>query len=397
VSSVTETTSENSGGLQTTRAEPTSSQNAHKREALGLDMRAILRPVAIVLVIGGTFAAVYLAAFHAPEPHQMPIAAVTATAQSAESLQTDVNRIIPGGFEVLRVPDKNAARDAIMHRRAYGAILRTRSGLTLLYAGANGPATTDLLEQVAGSAAKDSGTHLIHKDILPSAPGDTRGLSIFYLAFGLLVAVFLFGTMTYQVGPRLKLWERLVSLMIFGIASGVLMTFIAKVFGAVPGSPVALAGVIILLAVAAGAFVLALVRLLGPLGASLAAIVLLAFGNSTGGGVLPTDFLPGWLHPFSEFLPVGAAVRALWGIAYFRHDGLVSGVLILCGWIAVCVAALYLRDVRDARNSKGKDSVPKSPPDVSECPGNILARTRTSLAAVGSIGMEIRRTAPIAT
>jgi hypothetical protein len=288
------------------------------------------------------FVAVYLAAFHAPQPRYLPIAVVTATAQSAESLQTDLNGITPGGFEVMRVLDQDAARDAIAHRGAYAALLQARGQLTLLYAGANGPAITDLLEEVAGSVAKVSGVHLVGEDVLPAAPGDTRGLSIFYLAFGLVLAGFLFGTMTYQVGPRLKLWERLVSLVIFGTAGGVLMTSIAKAFGAVPGSPVALAGVIILLAVASGGFVMALVRLLGPLGASLASVVLLVFGNSTSGGVLPTAFLPEWLHPFSQPLPVGVGVRALWGVAYFRHDGLVSSVLILCGWTAACVAALYL-------------------------------------------------------
>jgi hypothetical protein len=314
-------------------------------------MRGILTPVMVVLAIGLIFVAVYLAAFHAPRPHHLPIA-VVGSAQTARELQTDLSRAIPGGFKLNRVPSQSAARDAIAHRRAYGAMLAGNGDLTLLYAGANGPAVTSLLQSVGGIAAKASRTSLSTKDILPATAGDARGLSIFYAAFGLVLAGFLFGTMTYQVAPRLELRQRLLSLLIFGVAGGLLITSIAKAFSAVPGPFFGLAGVIALMAMAAGGFSMAFVRIFGGAGASLAAVILLVLGNSTSGGVAPTDFLPAWLHPLSEILPVGEGVRALDGLAYFHDDGLITAVAVLVGWIVACATALYLRDALDVRKHK---------------------------------------------
>jgi hypothetical protein len=141
----------------------------------------------------------------------------------------------------------------------------------------------------------------------------------------------------------------LLSLAAFGVTGGVLITLIVKAFGAVPGPFVGLASVTGLMAMAAAAASMTLVRLLGAAGVGLASVVLLVLGNSTSGGSLPRAFLPPWLHPFSEVLPVGVGVRALNGLAYFHHDGLLSGIAILGGWIAACAAALFARDAHDRR------------------------------------------------
>jgi hypothetical protein len=76
------------------------------------------------------------------------------------------------------------------------------------------------------------------------------------------------------------------------------------------------------------------VRLLRAAGVSIGSVVLLVLGNSTSGGNLPRDFLPSWLHPLSEILPVGVGVRALDGLAYFHHDGLVTAIAILGRWLS---------------------------------------------------------------
>ncbi|MFF3917011.1 hypothetical protein ACFYZB_26670 [Streptomyces sp. NPDC001852] len=49
---------------------------------------------------------------------------------------------------------------------------------------------------------------------------DTRGLSIFYASFGLILAGYLFGQVTYQVAPRLAFSQRLLSLTVFSPAGG---------------------------------------------------------------------------------------------------------------------------------------------------------------------------------
>ena len=113
---------------------------------------------------------------------------------------------------------------------------------------------------------------------------------------------------------------------------------------------VLLAGGIALMAAAAAGASMMFVRVLGGAGVSLGSVVLLVLGNSTSGGSLPTDFLPAWLYPLSRILPVGVGVRALDGLAYFHHDGLLTAVLVLSGWIVGSVAVLVLCDELDARH-----------------------------------------------
>jgi len=308
----------------------------------------VLVPVGVVLMIGVIFVSVYVAAFHAPKPHGLPVVAV-GTPPSVRHFARGLNDELPGGFSVDRASNPGVARVAIEHRRAYGAVVRSRGVVRLLYAGANGPAVTSLLTGVVGGTARREGSTFQARDVLPGAAGDTRGLSIFYAAFGLVLAGFLFGSVTYQIAPRLALRQRLLSLAAFGVTGGVLITLIVKAFGAVPGPFVGLASVTGLMAMAAAAASMTLVRLLGAAGVGLASVVLLVLGNSTSGGSLPRAFLPSWLHPFSEVLPVGVGVRALNGLAYFHHDGLLTGIAILGGWIAACAAALFARDAHDRR------------------------------------------------
>lgn len=338
-------------GAQATRGDGARSGSA-ARSAVG-----VLRPVAAVLTIGLIFVTVYLAAFHAPRPHHLPVA-VDGTSQQARSLRTSLNHSIPDGFRVTRVTSDRQARDAIEHRRAYAALVAHGNTRTLLYAGANGPAVTSLLDIVFGRVA---GGPITTQDVQPAAAGDTRSLSIFYTAFGVVLAGFLFGTLTYQTAPRLALPARLGSLALFGIAAGAAVVLIAKAFGAVPGPYAALAAVIALMAIAAGGASMTLIRLLGAPGVGVGAVLLVVLGNSTSGGVLPRDFLPGWLHPLSEVLPVGVGVRAVNGLAYFRDDGLITGLAVLLGWIAVCVAALYAEDTLRARRSCAERANPAAP------------------------------------
>jgi len=81
-----------------------------------------------------------------------------------------------------------AGRDQLDHRQVYGSIFIAGRQLTLLYAGANGPAVTSLLTETAASAARSSGFSFQARDVDPVSSGDTRGLAVFYAAFGLVLA-----------------------------------------------------------------------------------------------------------------------------------------------------------------------------------------------------------------
>lgn len=314
--------------------------------------RAIVMPVATVLLIGLVFVSVYLSAFHQPRPHNLPLGVVGSAVQATQ-VADGLGANAPGSFAVTRYDDAAAAVSALRHRDIYGALDLTGGAPRLLYAGANGPSVESLLTTVFGAEAAAHHERLATVDVRPAAAGDSRCLSIFYTTFGLVLAGFLFGLTTYQAAPRLSFDMRLVSLLLFGVLGGALTVLIAGTgFGALPGPFTAEAGLVALVAISVGAVTMLIVRVAGRAGIAVGSITLLTFGNATSGGVLPACFLPGWLRPLSYILPPGVGVRAIDGVAYFGTAGLAEGTAILAGWVIVPLLVIYLLDEVRLRRSE---------------------------------------------
>ncbi|WP_018546936.1 ABC transporter permease [Streptomyces sp. LaPpAH-108] len=303
----------------------------------------MLLPVAVVLLIGAVFVSVYLAAFHAPRPHQLRVG-TTETGTHQTHLRQDLARAVPGGFALVTYPDASTARQAVQDRSVYAAYLGNGK---LLYGSANGASVTGTVTTAFGAAAHAEHHALSPEDVAPAAPGDTRGLSVFYAAFGLVLAGYLFGMTTYQLAPRLPYRWRMASLALFGAVGGILVTAIAgdPGFGALPGPFPLLALVVALMGVAVGATTMALLRLFGSAGVSIASVLLLILGNSTSGGTMPPAYLPAWLSPLSQILPVGVGVRAIQGLSRFHDDGLTRALVILPLWVLAAALVVYLKDV----------------------------------------------------
>jgi hypothetical protein len=314
-------------------------------------LKAVLLPVVIVLVISSIFVSVFLSAFHAPKPHNLRVAVVGTTAQ-VNQVTMGLDRGLPGGFEVKRYDDIDSARQAVQDRKVYAAYLvGTGQPSALLYAGANGPSVTSTVTGAFSAVSEATGSQLVQQDVAPASAGDTRGMSVFYAGFGVVLAGFLFGMMTYQMAPRLQYRWRMASLASFSILSGIIIALITGSLGfaALPGPFMGIAGVIALMAAAVGGATMVFMRLFGRAGMSLAAVVLLTLGNSTSGGTLPSAYLPDWLHPLSEILPVGVGVRALQGLSHFHNDGLTIGIVVLTAWALASAALIYWRDVHVPR------------------------------------------------
>lgn len=344
------------------RAEP-------RKGGFGEAIKEIFAPVMIVLSIGLIFVSVYLAAFHQPRPRDLPIG-VVGPPSAVTQVETGLGAKVPGYFKVTGYADTDAARYDLTHRKIFAAFDLSSVPPTLYYAGANGPSVTQLVTGVFGGIAAQQHQNLSSVDVRPSSSADSRGLSIFYTGFGLVLAGFLFGLVSYNLTRRFL--YQMISLVIFAVAGGCFTQLIAgSGFSALPGSFVEGASVMGLLAMSTAAISLMLVRMMGPAGIPIAAIVLLVLGNSTSGGILPPDFLPGWLHPIAYILPSGVGVRAVNGVAYFHHDGLTIGVSIMAGWIVGCALVVFVIDMISRRRRSG-DASTRTPaadrhdPDASE-------------------------------
>ncbi|MCM2390506.1 ABC transporter permease [Streptomyces albipurpureus] len=304
-------------------------------------VRSLVLPVVVAVAVGAIFISVYLSAFHAPVARDLPVAVVGSAAQAA-GVQDRLPERPSDTFSVRAVEDAQAARSAVQHGEVFAAYIPEGGAVTLLYAGAHGPSVTALLLDELGEVAHEGGQSVEAVDILPASPQDTRGLAVFYTTFGLVLAGYLFGIMTYQLAPGVSMARRLVGLAAFGVAGGLAVASVVSAFGALPAPFFGVAGLVALVALAVSASTMFLVRALGVMGSSAAAVVFMTVGNATSGGSLPAEFLPSWLEPFSSVLPVGVGVRAVNGLAYFHGEGVLSGVTVLTAWIAAGVGGLLL-------------------------------------------------------
>ena len=327
--------------------------------------KAIVIPTMTGLLIGTLFVAIFLAAFHSPEPHNLPVGIVVSGRQVA-SVELSLDTSSPGTIAFTTYPSAVAAQEAVEHRQVYGAYVIAADGASarLLYAGANGPGVTSTLHGMFGGVAQSSGTTMRSQDVAPTASGDTRSLSIFYAGFGLVLAGYLFGIVSSQMAPRLPMRWRLASLTGFSVVVGVTAALIAGStgFDALPGSVAAIAAVTILLAMAVGSATLLLMRTTGPAGTLMAPLLLLILGNATSGGTLPPEYLPDWLRPLSEVLPVGLGVRALQGACYFGGDGYVRGIVLLASWALGSICVMYAVNRVAARRPGNLPATATSPP-----------------------------------
>ncbi len=302
------------------------------------------------LLIGSLFVVIFLAAFHDPKARGLPVA-VVAPAAVLSMLQSQAGSD-DGPLEVRAYADRDSAEAAVRERTVLGAFVASPTATELLVAGANGPSVSQTLQGVFGAATQATGTPVRTTDVMPLSSGDSRGLSVFYGAFGVVLAGFLFGLTSMQLGPDLALRWRAASAVIFAVVVGVVVAWLVEpVFGSLPAPFTTTAGVVALLALAVGATTTALLRVFGPAGTLVAAVVLLVFGNATSTGILPAQYLASWLEPLSSVLPVGVAVRALRGAAYFDDDGLLSGVLVLTAWV---VGATLVFAAVTARQRRGR-------------------------------------------
>jgi ABC-type multidrug transport system permease subunit len=172
----------------------------------------------------------------------------------------------------------------------------------------------------------------------------------------------------------------MAGLAAFSGVGGLTVAGIVSAFHALPAPFPGVAALVALVALAVGSSTMLLVRGLGVLGSSMAAVVFMTVGNATSGGSLPSEFLPGWLEPLSSVLPVGVGVRAVNGLAYFHGDGVISGVVILTAWTVAAVGGLLLLERSGGRDRRGQklSSGPGEPAGQTLMPSRSSGSTSSS-------------------
>ena len=314
----------------------------------GLDRETVKRAAvatALVLLIGLGFVWSYVGALHEPRFHGVKLAVAGPAALSQRLGATEA-------FDTTRVPTRAAAIRRIERRQAFGAVVAGPGGFEILTAQAAGISVatglaTDLPPTLRAAPAR--GTRVTVTDVRPLPHVDSRGITPFYLAVGLVVAGYLgaaflglvFGTK--PIGRRV--WWRLLVIGVIALLMGLLSVALVNAIGPLQGHYLALALAGVLLCFTVGNLAVGLQAALGVLGTGAAILLFVVLGNPSSGGPFSTELLPGFWRAIGPWLPTGAGVDLIRNIASFDGNATARPVAVLCGWaaIGILLAALFAR------------------------------------------------------
>jgi hypothetical protein len=302
---------------------------------------AFVQPLGIGLLIALAFVLIYLTALHKPQPHNLPVGVVASPGVVAQ-LQRSISAQAGDAVALRAARDATAARHQVKRGHIVAAYLPGQGqgrgqgrgqGSRLLVAGAQGTAVTQAETGIFTGAAQAQGTRLQVDDVVPLSAQDPRGFSGFYVIFGVTLAGFIFGQTSHLYSKRLSLGLRLIQALLFGVLAGLAGALIAgPLLGVLPGPFVALAGILVLLALATGLVTMSFTALLGDPGIVLATLLLVILGNATSGGVVAASFLPGGYRQLSPALPPGATTEALRRVDYFDPGAALGPIAVLAAW-----------------------------------------------------------------
>ena len=293
---------------------------------------AFLQPLGVGLLIVLAFVLTYLAALHKPQPRALPVG-VVATPDVVAQLQRTIAARTGDAVALRPVRDLSSARHQVESGQIVAAYLPGQDS-RLLVAGAQGTAVTQAVTGIfTATSAERQGTQLTVDDVVPLSAEDPRGFSAFYVVFGVTLAGFIFAQTSHLYSKRLPLRLRLIQTLLFAVLAGLAGALIAgPLLGVLPGPLLALAGILVLLALATALVTMSFTALLGDRGIVLAALLLVILGNATSGGVVPASFLPGGFRQLSLVLPQGGATRALGRVAYFDPGAALQPIAVLAAW-----------------------------------------------------------------
>ncbi|MET7705702.1 hypothetical protein [Micromonospora sp. NPDC005413] len=301
--------------------------------------RAWISLVLTGLIIGTAFIAVYVGLQRSPEPSHLPIAVV------GEQLATSAHTGFGEAVAVTQVASVDDGAALVRDGDAVAVLGATSpTTLTLDYAGASGFSESGTARQLVAGLAGRAGATVQENDIVPLASYDSRGLSAFYVVFGVTLSSFVLAQGLTAATAKVRLRLRLYAMGGFAVAIGVIAATVAgPIYGSLTAPFPLLALSLILLSAASAFTTKALGAWLGPAGIALAVLTLTTIGNATSGATIGVDLLPDWAQAISAKLPPGAAVRAVNNFGYFNGSHTLVPLTVLATWFLAGLGFVLLR------------------------------------------------------
>ncbi|WP_394297782.1 ABC transporter permease [Streptomyces griseus] len=315
-----------------------------------------------VLLLQLGFALSYMGAFHAPEPHKVPITLVAPSAVERE-LVARLDALPGDPLQVTPVESRAQARARLLDRRTDAALVVDPASRadTLIVASAGGPSATTAAVEILQEVARAQDRTIVVRDIRPPAAGDSRGLSSFYIVLSWTIGGYLAASALNMAAgskkPTLRrTLVRLAAMLPYGFVSGIGGAIIVgPVLDCLPGAFWELVGIGTLVVFASGAVGVALQSVAGTVGLGLTILIFTILGNPSSGGVYPASLLPPFWSAIGQALPPGAGTTVVRNTVYFDGNATTGALWILGAWafggVVVAILAAALRASRAARET----------------------------------------------
>jgi hypothetical protein len=315
--------------------------------------RRILFVLASMLALVFVFVGSNVAANHEPRPHGLPLG-IVGPPPAVAAITAQLDRSVPGGYDVRAYGSLAAARMAILHRTIYGA-LETGPPPVLLIASAASKFVAGLLQQTFQAAAGAQGQGLVVHDVVPLPPSDSTGATAFSATISMIIVGILGTSMIYLATRNRALAVRLAALVFLAAGAGVLTAVVTNVIvGAFAGQFLAVWGVATLFVLAISMPVAAFQVLLGAAGAAVGLLVFIVVGDPSSGGSTAPQLLPSPWRAISQGLPPGAAVTAMRDVVYFQGFGATRALLTLSAYAVFgAIAAVIVNWLRPPAAAAG--------------------------------------------
>jgi hypothetical protein len=290
----------------------------------------VLAGLGVVLAVQALFVVSYVGALHAPQPRHVPFAVVGPPAL-ADAVRARFS------LRTTLYADEAAARRAIDHRQAYGALITTGSGMTLLVAPAAGNAVATALTTAFTTAAAAGGRRLTVAQVHPLPDGDRTGAVPFLVAMALVIGGYLSATIATTIGgPATRRGRATVLAGVAAIGSLVTDLVAGPVLGAIPTDRFLVLWALFAFLMLAVAWAAAGLQVLfGPVGTLIVIVVFVIFGAPAAGGTVPRPFLPGFWGTIGPYLPPGAGTTAVRNTIYFGGNGIGRALIVLAAYLVV--------------------------------------------------------------
>ncbi|MCG2801045.1 MAG: ABC transporter permease, partial [Cellulomonas sp.] len=263
--------------------------------------------------------------------HDVPVA-VVGPAPRIAALTERLDAASPGGFDVRVLTSAEEAREQILDRQVYGALIVGDTGVTLDVASAASPTVATTLTQAVTSLGAAASIPVQVEDVRPFPTDDPRGVGLSTgavpLALGGWIAAV--GIMAGVRGAR----QRLITGAGFAVLGGLgLVAILQYGFGTIDGS-YWLTSLGAMLGAGAACFaVLGLQRMFGKVGLGIAVIALILLGSPLSGLTSAPELLPTPWGAIGQVLPPGATGTLLRNLALFDGAATTGPILVLAGWL----------------------------------------------------------------